>query len=56
MLCLLDVDDSQNNTECCVTAVYDIVYRVYLYAADDRVGIKILFSLELYWGIFACPK
>jgi len=42
-------DDSRNITEWCVTAVYDAMYRVYLYFSADKIGIMILF-LSSYIG------
>jgi len=30
------LDGSRNVTECCVSSVYDAMYRVYFYAAADK--------------------
>jgi hypothetical protein len=37
-------DESRIIAEYRVTAVYDAMYRVYFYAATDKIGIMILFS------------
>jgi hypothetical protein len=43
-------DESRIINECCVTAVYDAMYRVYFYAATDKKNRNNdSFSLELYW-------
>ena len=39
----MPIDDSRIITECCVTAVYDAMYRVYFYAANEKIGIMVLF-------------
>jgi hypothetical protein len=30
-------DDFRNDTECCATAVYDVMHRVYFYATDYNI-------------------
>ena len=49
------LDESRIITERRVTAVYDAMYRMYFYAATDKIGIMIPFS-RVILCIFACRQ